>query len=311
MGQMSRGQWQAEPGPGGALRSGGAWERTPSVLRNWVTPAGAFPVEAGRYHLYAAWNCPWAHRVLLGRAILGLEDALPVSFVTPRRTSDGWVFGEDPGFQDNLHGAAALHEVYAHGCPDYTGRVTVPLLYDSVTDTLVSNESADILRMLATVFLPLSRLPKGLVPDAQRDDIDALNATLHDGLNNAVYRAGFAETQEAYEVAVGTVFETLDMLEDRLADRQWLMGNDLTEPDIRLFPTLARFDVAYHTAFRCSRRRLVDYPRLWEYARSLYALPGVADTVNFDIYRRGYFSPSPKRNPLGIVPVAPDISWAL
>ncbi len=172
MGQMIRGHWQAEAGPGGAVRSGGAWERTPSVLRNWVTPAGAFPAEAGRYHLYAAWNCPWAHRVLLGRAILGLEHALPVSFVSPRRASDGWVFGDDPGFQDNLHGAAALHEVYARGCPDYTGRVTVPLLYDSVTDTLVSNESADILRMLETVFLPLASSPLDLVPEAQREDID-------------------------------------------------------------------------------------------------------------------------------------------
>jgi len=311
MGQMIGGQWQAESGPGGALRSGGAWERTPSVLHDWVTSDGAFPAEAGRYHLYAAWNCPWAHRVLLGRAILGLEDALPVSFVTPRRTSDGWVFGEDPGFQDNLLGAAALHEIYARGCPDYTGRVTVPHLYDSVTDRLVSNESADILRMLATVFLPLASQPRDLVPEARREDIDALNATIHDGLNNAVYRAGFADTQEAYEVAVGTVFETLDVLEGRLADRTWLMGEALTEPDIRLFPTLARFDVAYHTAFRCSRRRLVDYPRLWDYARRFYALPGVADTVNFDIYRRGYFSASPNRNPLGIVPVAPDISWAL
>lgn len=309
MGQMIRGRWHAGAGPGGELRLGGAWERTPSLVRGWVAPGGAFPPEAGRYHLYAAWNCPWAHRVLLGRAILRLEEVLSVSFVMPSRTEDGWVFGEERGFQDKLLGAAALHEVYARGNPDYTGRVTVPLLYDSAADRLVSNESADILRMLATVFQPLAREPRDLVPDARRDEIDALNTTIHNGLNNAVYRSGFAESQESYEVAVGTVFETLDMLEEQLANRRWLLGGDLSEPDIRLFPTLARFDVAYFTAFRCSRRRVVDYPRLWAYARRFYALPGVAGTVAFDIYRRGYFSASPKRNPLGIVPVAPDISW--
>jgi len=311
MGQMIDGCWHVEAGSGGKPGKDGAWERTPSIIRNWVGSDGDFPAEQGRYHLYAAWNCPWAHRVLLARALLGLDDALPVSYVAPRRGEAGWVFNAEGAFQDHQFGATALHEVYARGHPAYTGRVTVPLLYDSISERLVSNESADILRMLGTVFLPFARRPRDLVPSDLRADIDALNATIHTGLNNAVYRAGFAETQEAYEPAVETVFETLDMLEARLADRRWLMGAEVTEPDIRLFPTLARFDVAYHVAFRCTRRRLIDYPRLWNYARRFHALAGVAETVKPDIYRKGYFSASPGRNPLGIVPVATDISWAL
>lgn len=308
MGRMIDGQWRSEDDPGGTVRQSGAWQRTPSVVRHRVGDV-AFPAEPGRYHLYAAWNCPWAHRTLLGRAFLGLEAALPVSFVAPRRTVDGWVFDPAEGFHDALFGSAALHQVYARGDARYTGRVTVPLLYDTVTNRLVSTESADILRMLGTVFLPFATRPHDLVPEGTKSEIDALNVQIHDGLNNAVYRAGFAETQAAYDDAVTTVFDTLDALERRLDGRTWLLGDTLTETDLRLFPTLARFDVAYHTAFRCTRRRLIDYPRLWAYARRLYALPGIADTVDFDIYRRGYFSPSPKRNPLGIVPVAPDIDW--
>jgi len=311
MGQMINGDWIREDGPGGSVTKDGAWVRTPSVVRDWVEEGSPFQPEAGRYHLYAAWNCPWAHRTLLARAVLGLHDAIPVSFAAPRRTDDGWVFDPEGGFVDTGFGEAALHSVYARGKADYTGRVTVPLLYDMGTNRLVSNASADIMRMFETVFVPFAASPMTLVPDTLLPDIEALNDTIHDGLNNAVYRAGFAETQERYEEAVTCVFETLDLLETRLGIRDWLLGDTLTETDLRLFPTLARFDVAYHVAFRCTKRRLMDYPNLWRYARRLYAQPGVAETANFDIYRRGYFSPSAKRNPLAIVPIAPEISWAL
>lgn len=311
MGEMVEGVWYAEDSPGGNVSKDGQWKRTPSMLRNMIGVDDRYPAEPGRYHLYVAWNCPWAHRALLGRAVLGLEEALPVSYLAPRRTEAGWVFDPAQGYVDAQYQSNALHEIYARGHPRYTGRATVPLLYDSASDTLVSNESADILRSLCTAFLPFAKHPRNLVPSALLSEIDALNTTIHSGLNNAVYRAGFAETQAAYDQAVATVFQTLDMLEDRLKDREWLMGDALTETDLRLFPTLARFDVAYHVAFRCTRRRLIDYPRLWTYARRFYALPGVAETVDFDIYRQGYFSPSPKRNPLGIVPMPPEISWHL
>lgn len=308
---MMGGTWYTGEGPGGSVAQDGDWHRTPSVVRNQVGQDRELPAEHGRYHLYVAWNCPWAHRALLARALLGLESALSVSYAAPRRTEDGWIFDSGNGFTDTLYGAGALHEIYRRGLRDYTGRVTVPLLFDTQTECLVSNESADILRMLGTAFLPFAETPRDLVPNEHLDGIDALNAKIHSGLNNAVYRAGFAETQTAYDHAVSEVFDTLDMLEERLARGPWLFGEGLTETDIRLFPTLARFDVAYHVAFRCTRKRLIDYPRLWTYARRFYALPGVAGTVDFDIYRCGYFSTSAKRNPLGIVPVAPAISWAL
>lgn len=306
MGRMIEGRWTTDEEA--ATRPDGEWQRAPSVLRGSVDRGEVAP---GRFHLYAAWNCPWAHRALLVRAVLGLGDALPVSFVAPRRTDQGWVFDPGAGFADGLGQASALHEVYSRGLPGYTGRATVPLLVEAASGRLVSNDSAGIARMLATDFLPLARRPRDLCPPALLPEIDAWNARIHDGLNNGVYRAGFAESQAAYDRAVTQVFATLDAIEARLASADWLVGDTLTEADLRLFPTLARFDVAYHLAFKCTRRRLVDYPALWRYARRLYALPGVAGTVKFDIYRRGYFSPSPKRNPLGIVPVAPDIDWSL
>lgn len=306
---MIAGQWVADADSLGTQSKGGQWKRTSSVVRSWIGKDAEFPAEAGRYHLYAAWNCPWAHRVLLVRALLGLEQALPVSMVAPRRTEDGWVFDPASGYVDHLSGFGTLHQVYADGACDYTGRVTVPLLIDSQSKRLVSNESADLVRMLPQAFGELARHSIDLYPAELREEIDLWNDRIHRGLNNGVYRAGFAETQEAYEAAVEDVFSTLDVLEEQLSGREFILGNVLTEVDVRLFPTLARFDVAYHTAFKCTRRRLIDYPGLWRYARRIYALRGVKETVKFDIYRQGYFSPSPKRNPLGIVATAPDISW--
>lgn len=305
MGRMVDGAWITDEGI--AARPSGEWERAPSILRDTVGTE-AFPTAPGRYHLIAAWNCPWAHRALLGRVLKGLQDVISVSYCAPRRTDQGWVFTDD--YPDPLHGVASLHDLYSRAVPDYSGRVTVPVLWDRDTDRIVSNESADILRMMNHGWEDASG--PDLCPADLEDEIDAWNERIHKGLNNGVYRAGFAESQAAYDAGVSDVFATLDAVEERLSDgRAWLMGDRITETDLRLFPTLARFDVAYHGAFKCNIRQLIDYPNLWAYARRLYALPGLAETVRFDIYKAGYYSPSPKRNPLGIVPAGPVIDWSL
>ncbi len=310
MGRMVDGKWLTDA-EASAVAADGSWQRSPSLLRRQIGHDPDLPATPGRYHLYAAWNCPWAHRVLLARAILGLEAALPVSFVAPRRSAEGWVFDAAAGYRDDLFGLGALHAVYARGMPDYSGRVTVPLIVDRDSGDLIANESADILRSLPVAFAAAARHPRDLYPRDLRPEIDAWNERIYPALNNGVYRAGFAETQSAYETAAEGVFDMLDAIETRLADAPWLAGDRMTEADIRLFPTLARFDVAYFTAFKLGRRRICDYPAIWRYARRFHALPGVAETVRFDIYRRGYHSRSDKRNPLGIVPIAPDIDWSL
>ncbi|MEM6490556.1 MAG: glutathione S-transferase C-terminal domain-containing protein [Pseudomonadota bacterium] len=322
MGVLEGGVWRTDDDVA-QTPADGRWRRAPSQFRNWITTDGAsgptgrggFPMQAGRYHLYAAWNCPWAHRALLARAVLGLTDAIGVSFVAPRRTDQGWVFRPEDGpggeFRDALFGAAALHEVYVRSDPDYSGRVTVPLLWDRETGTAVSNESADIVRMLGATAHVVNAEAPDLYPAAHRAEIDAWNARIHARLNNGVYRTGFATTQAAYDEAVAEVFDMLDALEAALDGRTFLVGDQFTEADLRLIPTLVRFDVAYVQAFKCTRNRLSDMPNLWAYARRLYHRPGVADAVRFDIYRQGYNSPSPKRNPHGIVPAAPAIDWRL
>ncbi|MDG4650568.1 glutathione S-transferase C-terminal domain-containing protein [Roseibacterium sp. SDUM158017] len=307
MGLMIEGTYHAEdPGPDTVLD--GAFRRAKSTIRHRITRDGSsgFPAEAGRYHLHVAWNCPWAHRTLLARVEKGLEEAIDVSFARPRRTADGWVFDPEGPFCDRLKGAAALHEVYAADADPYTGRVTVPLLWDRVRDRAVSNESADIVRMLNDAFDGPDLAPPDLL-----GEIEAWNARIYRDVNNGVYRAGFARTQEAYDVAVREVFAALDEIEAVLERQPWLCGTRFTEADLRLFPTLARFDVAYHYAFKCNIRRLTDYPNLWDYARRIHHRPGVAATVDFDIYKQGYFSPSELRNPLGIVPAGPRIDWSL
>ncbi|MEO0744263.1 MAG: glutathione S-transferase C-terminal domain-containing protein [Pseudomonadota bacterium] len=300
MGVMIDGQYQvADPGPDTSAQ--GAYERARSTLRDWITHDGPFTPDAGRYHLFVAWNCPWAHRTLLARAVLGLQDAISISTALPRRTDQGWVFDGEP-----LLGAQALHEVYARQTPLYTGRITVPVLWDKQTERIVSNESADITRMLSHAFDPDRRL----VPSACEAEIDRWNDKIHRRINNGVYRAGFARTQAAYDEAVHDLFAALDELDAHLTTHTTLTGDHLSEADLRLFPTLARFDVAYHFAFKCNLARLTDYDHLWDYARALYAVPGVADTVTFDIYKAGYFSPSELRNPLGIVPAGPRVDWS-
>lgn len=305
MGVMINGTYEVDdPGPDTA--ASGAYERAKSTLRNWITPDGPFTPDPGRYHLFVAWNCPWAHRTLLVRAVLGLEDAITISIAKPRRTDQGWVFDATGAYADTLLGAQAVHAVYARQSPPYTGRITVPVLWDKETAQVVSNESADIVRMLALAFDPARRL----VPKDNEAEIDRWNTLIHPRINNGVYRAGFARTQEAYESAVTNLFAAMDEVEAHLETRTTLVGDRVTEADLRLFPTLARFDVAYHYAFKCNLAKLSDYPNLWDYARALYALPGVADTVKPEIYKAGYFSPSQLRNPLGIIPKGPKVDWS-
>lgn len=306
MGVMLNGAYHVDdPAPDSA--ADGEYRRAASTIRNWITADGAtgFAPDAGRYHLYVAWNCPWAHRTLLARGFLGLDDKISVSFARPRRDDQGWIYDADGPFGDGELGVRALHQVYARQPAPYTGRVTVPVLWDRETQSIVSNESADIVRMLGQAFAPGA----GLYPADLADDIDTWNTRIHSQINNGVYRAGFARSQSAYDSAVHALFDALDVVEAQLAQSRYLTGDRFTEADLRLFPTLARFDVAYHTAFKCNRARIVDYPNLWGFAREVYQMPGVAETVDFDIYRAGYYSPSPHRNPLGIVAIGPRPDW--
>ena len=304
MGVMIDGRYRTDD-PGPDTVEAGEFRRAVTTIRDRITADGPFRPDPGRYHLYAAWNCPWAHRALLARVILDLEDAITVAYARPRRSDQGWVFDAKGPFADPELSISALHEVYARQRPSFTGRLTVPVLWDRKTEQVVSNESADIVRMLGAFGGP-DLYPADLAPE-----IDGWNELIYRTVNNGVYRAGFARTQEAYDCAVNELFETLDRIEARLGETPWLTGDRFTEADLRLFPTLARFDVAYHYAFKCNLRRLTDYPSLWRYARTIYHLPGVAGTVDFDIYKQGYFSPSELRNPLGIVPKGPVIDWAL
>jgi len=303
MGLMLNGVYLADD-PGPDTTKAGEFQRTKSTIRDWITSDGPYTPDANRYHLFVAWNCPWAHRTLLARVVLGLEDTISVSYAKPRRTEQGWVFDAQGEFSDALLRVLAVNEVYARQTPPYTGRITVPVLWDRKTERIVSNESADIVRMFGA-FGDTSLAPADLIPQ-----IDAWNARLYAEVNNGVYRAGFARTQEAYDKAVASLFDALDDLETHLDRNRFLCGDRFTEADLRLFPTLARFDVAYHYAFKCNIRRLIDYPNLWAYAREIFDMPGVAGTVDFGIYKQGYFSSSPLRNPLGIVPKGPVIDWS-
>ncbi|MDP4024537.1 glutathione S-transferase family protein [Methylobacterium sp. NEAU 140] len=296
--------------------TGGRFERQASAFRNWVTADGApgpsgtggFRAEPGRYLLYVSLACPWAHRTLIGRALKGLEGAIGVSVVDPLMGAQGWVFGDTPGATpDPIHGAARLYEVYRAADPHYTGRVTVPALWDRERATIVSNESSEILRMLNDAF---GASGPDLYLKALRSEIDALNARVYDRVNNGVYKAGFATAQAPYEEAVAALFDELDALEARLDRGRYLCGSALTEADIRLFTTLVRFDAVYVGHFKCNRRRIADYPNLSHYLRDLYALPGVAGTVNLAHIKRHYYGSHATINPTGIVPIGPDLDFA-
>jgi len=288
----------------------GSFRRQASRFRELVSAGedARFPVEAGRYHLYVCRACPWAHRTLIGRALMGLEDAIGVSYVDPIRDARGWAFtgGE---YSDPLNGFRLLAEAYAATDPGFDGRVSVPVLWDTRTGTIVNNESADILRMEETVFAPLAAHPVDLYPEGLRAEIDELDAFIYDNVNDAVYKAGFATRQEVYDREVASLFQALDRLDLRLADRRFLFGERPLETDWRLFTTLVRFDAVYQIHFKCSTRKLAEYEHLWPYARDLYQWPGVADTVDFDEIRAHYYRTHPQINPTGIVAALPAASF--
>ena len=298
--------------------SGGRFVRWDSAFRNWVTRDGSpgptgergFAAERGRYHLYVSLACPWAHRTLIFRELKGLQDAIGVSVVHWHMGEHGWEFRTGPGATgDALYGARYLYEIYTRAKPDYSGRVTVPVLWDKETRTIVSNESSEIIRMLNASFDGVGATGPDLYPEPLRAQIDRINAKVYDKVNNGVYKAGFATTQEAYEEAVIELFETLDELESRLARQRYLAGAQVTEADWRLFTTLVRFDPVYVGHFKCNLKRLVDYPNLWGYARALYQMPGVAGTVSFEHIKRHYYESHRSINPTGIVPLGPKIDF--
>jgi len=270
---------------------------------------GGFPARAGRYHLYVSLACPWAHRTLIMRRLKGLEPAIGLSVVHWHMAEQGWSFEKGPGVIPDPQGAAFLHEVYTRADPGYTGRVTVPVLYDLERDTIVSNESSEILRMLGNAFDGVGAAPGDYTPAALLDEIDALNARVYDTVNNGVYKAGFATAQPVYEEAVRTLFDSLDWLEERLSRQRTMVGEALTEADIWLFTTLVRFDSVYHGHFKCNLRRITDYPALWDYTRLLYQHPAIRETVDFHHIKGHYYQSHPTINPNGIVPLGPLLDW--
>jgi glutathionyl-hydroquinone reductase len=298
--------------------TGGRFVRQDSAFRNWITPDGSpgptgdggFEAEPGRYHLYVSLACPWAHRTLIFRRLKGLEDAIGVSVVHWHMGDHGWELREAPGATgDRLYGSRYLYEIYARAKPDYTGRVTVPVLWDKRRQTIVNNESSEIIRMLNSAFDRIDAKGGDFYPAPLRAEIDRINAKVYDNVNNGVYKSGFATSQQAYDEAVSALFETLDELEERLARQRYLAGDRITEADWRLFTTLARFDAVYVGHFKCNLKRLVDYPNLWAYARELYQHPGVAETVNFQHIKHHYYGSHRTVNPTGIVPKGPIIDW--
>jgi putative glutathione S-transferase len=288
----------------------GSFRRQESRFRESVSAdqAARFPVEAGRYELYVCRACPWAHRTLIGRELMGLQEAIGVSYVDPIRDDRGWAFtgGE---YVDPINGFTLLAEAYEASDPEFEGRVSVPVLWDTRTGTIVNNESADILRMLETVFAPLARHPVELYPEGLRDAIDELGQFIYDNVNNAVYKAGFATRQDVYDREVASLFQALDRLDLRLAERRFLFGDRPVETDWRLFTTLVRFDAVYQIHFKCSIRKLAEYENLWPYARDLYQWPGVAHTVSFDEIRAHYYRTHPQINPNGLVAALPAASF--
>lgn len=313
---LVNGKWMENWQPVQASDEKGGFVRQTSSFRNWITPDGSpgptgeggFKAEAGRYHLYVALICPWASRTLIGRKLKKLDDVISLSVVEPMLTDQGWHFGDYPGSdRDTVNGATYLHELYTRADPRVSGRATVPVLWDKERGTIVNNESAEILRMMNTGFGELADTSVDLYPEDLRAEIEALNARIYPNLNNGVYRAGFATTQQAYEEAFAQVFAMLDELEQLLSDgRDFLTGARFTEADIRLFVTLIRFDAAYHGLFKCNQRRIVDYPALNGYTARVLAIHGLRETVNIDHIKRGYYSIK-ALNPNGIVPLGPEM----
>ena len=316
MGLLVDGKWQTH----NQRRSDdeGKYQRSAAQFRNWITANGSagisgsdgFQAEAGRYHLYVSLACPWAHRTMIFRRLKGLEDMIGLSVVHWFMGENGWSFEDGPGVVgDPISSASYIHNVYTRADPGYSGRASVPVLWDKSKGTIVSNESSEIIRMFNSEFDALGALPGDYYPEALRPEIDSVNDRVYETLNNGVYRSGFATSQEAYEAAVYPLFDTLDWLEARLANQRFLVGNQITEADWRLFPTLVRFDAVYHGHFKCNRQRLVDYPHLWAYTRDLYQQPGIAETVDMEHIRKHYYSSQESVNPTRVVAIGPELDF--
>ncbi len=316
MGLLVDGQWQDKWYDTEA--SGGRFVREDAGFRNWVTAdgsagptgVGGFKAEANRYHLYVSLACPWAHRTTIYRKLKGLEDMISLSVVHPFMGDKGWTFAEGAGvIADPIVNASYLYEVYVAAKPNYTGRVTVPILWDKKTNTIVSNESSEIIRMLNSAFDKAGATDVNFLPKALLTEIDTINEFVYSAVNNGVYKAGFATTEAAYKEAVVTLFDTLDTLEARLADQRYLLGDTITEADWRLFTTLVRFDAVYVGHFKCNIRRIVDYPNLWGYLRDLYQVPGIAETVSIEHIKAHYYTSHANINPTRIIPVGPVLDF--
>ncbi len=296
--------------------TGGKFVRNASAFRNHITVDGSpgpsgeggFKAEANRYHLYVSLACPWAHRTLIFRELKDLKDLISISIVHPHMLENGWQFGDWPGaISDPIHNASYMHQIYTAAQPDYSGRVTVPVLWDKQQGTIVNNESSEIIRMFNHAFNHLTNNTRDFYPEASRQEIDSVNAEVYSNVNNGVYKAGFATTQSAYEEAYHNLFQVLDRLDQRLEKQRYLVGNTLTEADWRLFTTLVRFDAVYVGHFKCNRKRIADYPHLSQYLRDLYQEPGVAETVNMDHIKQHYYYSHATINPTRVVPVGPEL----
>ena len=310
MGQVIDGIWSARRFD--AKTEGGRFVRRRTSFHDTATADGSsgFKAEPGRYHLYVSTACPWAHRTLIFRAVKGLEDVISVSVVHWHMADQGWEFKDGPGCTpDAVNGARYLHQVYTKARPDYTGRVTVPVLWDKREAAIVNNESSEIIRMLNRAFDAWAKPAPDFYPEALRAEIDAVNQPIYDHVNNGVYKTGFASSQAAYEEAYDQLFAELESLEQRLARQRYLLGTRITEADWRLFTTLLRFDPVYHGHFKCNKRRLADFPNLWDYTRELYQWPGVARTVDLLHIKRHYYGSHVSINPHGIVPKGPEIDF--
>jgi len=296
----------------------GEFIRTTSGFRNWITPDGSagptgeggFPAEAGRYHLYISHACPWAHRTMIFRALKGLNEVITVDVVHPLMPATSWQFGEFPGSTpDTVNGQSNMKEVYQIADANFAGVVTVPVLWDKKRKTIVNNESSEIIRMFNSAFNSIGNAELDLYPEPLREEIDQINEEIYENVNNGVYRSGFAKSQEAYDKAFDALFKTLDSLEERLGKKRYLVGEQLSEADWRLFTTLVRFDPVYHGHFKCNKKRLSEYPSLWNYMLELYQVPGIAETVHMDQIKYHYYASHKSVNPTGVVPKGPEIDY--
>lgn len=316
MGMLVEGVWQDKWYD--TKSSGGKFERSAAAFRNWITSDGSagptgeagFPAESGRYHLYVSYACPWAHRALIFRVLKGLEKHIGLSVVHPDMLGNGWTFDTRfPGATgDLLFGLPFARDIYTKAAPKFSGRVTVPILWDTQNNTIVSNESSDIIRIFNAAFNEITRNLDDYWPEPRRDQIETINERIYETINNGVYKAGFATSQSAYDEAVNALFASLDWVEQILTTNRYLTGDDITEADWRLFTTLVRFDQVYHTHFKCNYKRIVDFPNLWNYTRELYQVSGVADTVHFDHIVRHYHYSHDTINPHRIIPINPPLA---